>query len=67
MVVFINDEKHEVDQGISVTQLFEALQILSKQGVAVALNEQIVMQKNWQSTILSEKDKLLIISATKGG
>ncbi len=38
-----------------------------KKGIAVALNNRIVPQPFWAETILSNKDSILIITATQGG
>ncbi len=68
MVIYVNDEKRTVEDSLVLSNLFQEIGINSKsKGLAIAINEQIVMQKKWSSTILSENDKVLIISATKGG
>ncbi|MCW3785529.1 sulfur carrier protein ThiS [Plebeiibacterium sediminum] len=68
MVIYVNDEKRTVEENLLLSNLFPEIGINSTiKGVAVAINERIVMQKKWKSTILSENDKILIISATKGG
>jgi len=38
-----------------------------KKGIAVALNNRIIPQSSWPKTILSNKDSILIITATQGG
>lgn len=38
-----------------------------KKGIAVALNNRIIPQSFWPETILSNKDSILIITATQGG
>ncbi len=38
-----------------------------KKGIAVALNNRIIPQSSWPETILSNKDSILIITATQGG
>ncbi|TLX76875.1 sulfur carrier protein ThiS [Labilibacter sediminis] len=67
MVIFINDEEKEVSSGIAVSDLFKELNFPSTKGVALAINNQIILQKNWSSTRLNANDQVLIISATKGG
>jgi len=38
-----------------------------KKGIAVALNNRIIPQSFWAETILTDKDSILIITATQGG
>ena len=42
MKVFINDVEHQVEEGMTVRQLLEALNLIDLRGWAVAINEQIV-------------------------
>lgn len=37
------------------------------QGVAVALNNQVIPKGNWSTTVLQSKDQILLITATQGG
>jgi len=68
MVIFVNDEKKKVLDNLILSDLFNEIGLNSStKGMAIAINEQIVLQSRWESTILSENDKVLIISATKGG
>lgn len=36
-------------------------------GIAVAINNQVIPQHAWATTLLSNNDSILIISATQGG
>jgi sulfur carrier protein len=67
MVIYVNDEKKDLQASTTVADLFNELNLPSLQGIAVAVNQQIVMQTNWASTTLKENDEVLVISATKGG
>ncbi len=68
MVIYVNDEKKKVLDGLILSDLFKEINLNSTfKGLAIAINERIVLQSQWDSTILSENDKVLIISATKGG
>ncbi|WP_282037482.1 sulfur carrier protein ThiS [Saccharicrinis aurantiacus] len=66
MVIFINDEKNNVSDGALLSDVITTLNLQTK-GLAIAVNNAIVQQQNWQSTPLKENDEVLIISATKGG
>ena len=36
-------------------------------GIAIAVNNQIISKSNWKSTLLIENDNVLLIQATQGG
>ncbi len=38
-----------------------------RKGIAVALNHQVIPASAWPNTPLSDKDQILIITATQGG
>lgn len=66
MVIYINDEETTVDENLLVSDLVEHLK-LQTNGLALAVNNAIVQQQKWSFTNLQQNDKVLIISATKGG
>jgi len=67
MRVSVNDEIMDVPPGISVGALLSLLEIQSFAGMALAINNEVVSRNDWETTSLSENDKVLIIRATKGG
>lgn len=67
MTIFINDEKKVIDSGVSLSELLIQIELAEKKGLAIALNESVVPKSKWETTLLSENDKVLIISATRGG
>ncbi|MFA8343053.1 MAG: sulfur carrier protein ThiS [Rhodothermaceae bacterium] len=67
MIIFINDEKQTVESGVDLSQLLHLNDLSEKKGIAVALNGSVVSRSNWNKTELKENDKILIISATRGG
>lgn len=66
MTVYINDEPHEVIAPVVLQEILDQKGFDGK-GTAVAINDTVVSRKDWQSTNLSEDDKILIISAACGG
>jgi len=64
--VYVNNEVKEVPHETSL-ELF--LQILNKKGdgIAIAINSQIITKSDWKSTLLIENDNVLLIQATQGG
>ena len=67
MKVFINDVEHQVEEGMTVRQLLEELNLIDLRGWAVAINEQIVQRDLFADFVLSPKDRILLLQATQGG
>jgi sulfur carrier protein len=67
MIVYINNEKVTLANGASLFSLLDEKKLIQKKGIAVAVNNKVISAANWQKELLSENDKVLIISATKGG
>lgn len=57
----------QVETSISVIQLLQTLDIQIRNGIAIAVNEQIVPKSDWPSMFLSSQDQVIIIQATAGG
>ncbi len=67
MTIFLNGESLQVNEGVSLYGILETAGYHTQKGVAVGVNNQVVSKGSWTQTILNENDKILIISATKGG
>ncbi|MDG3582778.1 MULTISPECIES: sulfur carrier protein ThiS [Galbibacter] len=65
ITVNVNSTKHTFSQGINTQELLEQLQV-SPNGIAVAINNQVVPKAKWQETITNNAN-ILIIKATQGG
>lgn len=66
MTVFINGESQQVDDGITIGQLLENLN-LSQKRLAVEINLDIVPRSGFASYKLKEQDKIEIVQAIGGG
>ncbi len=66
MTINVNHESKTIANTSSLDQLLEHLKI-SKQGIAVAINNQIISKNNWKQTHLNQNDEVTIIQATQGG
>jgi sulfur carrier protein len=68
MKVFVNNQLTDFTENtLSLQKVLESLNISQPQGIAIAVNNQIITKSNWQSTQLKEEDKITIIRATQGG
>jgi len=67
MQISLNDIAKEVGGQTTVQQLLNEFHGDKQNGIAVAVNENVVPKKEWHSHLLNEKDNVLIIKATQGG
>ncbi len=67
MKIFVNDEKKEVKEGLFLSELISSLPNINQNGIALALNNNVINKKKWENTKLKSHDKIIIIRATKGG
>jgi sulfur carrier protein len=68
MTVIVNGEEVQVDGGASVAGVLAGLgHQTARGGIAVAVNGTVVPRSAWESTALSERDRLEVLGATQGG
>ncbi|MCX2745544.1 sulfur carrier protein ThiS [Mangrovivirga sp. M17] len=64
----INSEKHSTsEKELSLDQALKINGFTSRNGVAVALNNQVIPHGQWQCTQVNDGDNILVITATQGG
>ena len=66
MIIYINDKAVEVSQGETLIGLLAMCGIEGK-GIAVAVNNKMVPRALWDSVVLEEESKVMVIRATCGG
>jgi len=64
--ISINGEVKEVEKGLNVTQLIEALNY-KQEGFAVAINTTFVSIKSYKETIINDGDTIDILAPVQGG
>tara|TARA_R110002072_G_scaffold16048_1_gene63449 strand:- start:30966 stop:31184 length:219 start_codon:yes stop_codon:yes gene_type:complete len=64
--VTVNDNKHSFREEETLQSVISKLSI-TENGIAIAINEQIIPKKKWTTTQLNNNDKILVIKATQGG
>lgn len=67
MQIFINDKELTLADGATLAQAAAAAGVQAKQGVAVAVNLEIVPAAEWNKRKLSQGDKITLIKAFYGG
>jgi sulfur carrier protein len=65
--VYVNDEPREVSRAATLLTVMQDLKLDDSKGVAVALNAAVLPKSQWQTQVLSQSDRILIIRATQGG
>ncbi|MDR1679174.1 MAG: sulfur carrier protein ThiS [Prevotellaceae bacterium] len=67
MKIIFNNREVVVATGLVLLELLEAESFTQKKGIAVAINNRVIPRVEWASFSLSENDKILVITATRGG
>lgn len=66
MKISLNNQWVETSGAVSVAQLLTDSGIALR-GIAVAVNKQVVLKANWETTLLQNEDEVVVITATFGG
>ena len=66
MKIKLNDQYHEVEDGPSLASFIESIE-LKPNGIAVAINFEVVPKDKWAETFLSDRLELMLIHAVSGG
>lgn len=66
MEVYLNGNITESSKE-SLYDFLDEQDILDRNGIAVALNEEVIPKSAWQNQKIKNNDKILIITATQGG
>lgn len=66
MKVVVNGTPDELPDGSTVAQIV-ATRSKTDQGVAVAVNDQVVTRSSWSDVTLADGDRVEILTAVQGG
>ena len=66
ITIHMNQKRLEVNSNTTIHQFLQQIDS-SLNGVAVAINEQVVSKNNWQTQELEDQDQVLVIQAAQGG
>lgn len=62
----VNDTKKEFSRTLSLQDLVSTLKVKTN-GIAIAVNSNVVKKEEWTSRMLQNNDNILIIKSTQGG
>ena len=65
--VVINSKIFEFPDGGVLADVLPLLQIAQADGIAIAVNEEVVSSREWAGYVLREGDRVFVIRATQGG
>jgi sulfur carrier protein len=66
MKIKLNDKTYEAPDGTTLGQFVESLGV-PLQGVAVAIDYEVVPKSRWHDTVLDDRMELMMIHAVSGG
>ncbi|OAV69450.1 Thiamine biosynthesis protein ThiS [Bacteroidales bacterium Barb4] len=66
MTVKLNDTPHDVPENTSMAAFIAGLR-LEPQGIAVAVNYEVLPKETWADVLLSDNMDILLIQAVSGG
>lgn len=67
MEIIVNQETYAVSDNCSLEHLFDFILQPQTQGIAIAVNQEIISRNDWKVYQLQPGDKITIIKATQGG
>jgi sulfur carrier protein len=66
MTVFVNNMPNNTTAA-NLEELVKQLNVDAQQGVAIAVNNNVISKPDWHQYLLAENDKIIIIKAAAGG
>lgn len=66
ITVQVNQKEHQIATATTVSSLIEKLNVQTN-GIAIAVNNQVVKKTDWSLQQLQQNDAVLIIKSTQGG
>ena len=65
--IFINDKEYKINEYGTVADALDLVTGMSKRGIAVALNNDVLPRSEWNVRKLNDGDRITIIKAFYGG
>ncbi|MBG6235280.1 sulfur carrier protein [Pedobacter sp. CAN_A7] len=67
MEVTVNQQSYSVSENCSLQHMIDHVLVVPVNGIAIAVNQEIIVKSDWPSYVLKAGDQLTIIKATQGG
>ncbi len=65
--ILVNNKAIEIPRNMTLKELMDTKKLNQDKGVAIAINEEIVVKEEWATTLLKNKDNILMFEAIQGG
>jgi sulfur carrier protein len=65
--IYLNDQPHALAGPSTLKAVLGDLGVAYRRGIAAAVNGEVVPRGSWESRMLAEKDRVIVIRATQGG
>lgn len=65
--VLVNGEMKQFQHPLTVLEMLDKLSLPSYEGLAIAVNEEVLSRAQWKEVLLKPLDRVIIIRATAGG
>ncbi len=66
MTINVNNKTQSISENSSVLTMLEQLGVITN-GIAIAINNEIISKEKWNKRQLQNEDQVTIIKATQGG
>ena len=67
MLIIVNGKKLDLKGSPTVLNMLELINVTSISGIAIAVNNSVVIKGEWDNFVLRENDSIVLIRATQGG
>ena len=67
MDIYINNKLQQLPPDARITDALSSINITAQKGMAIAINNNVVPNAEWNSYTLQPEDKMTLIKATQGG
>lgn len=67
MIIYVNNKTEKIDESELLSHFLIRIHLNEKKGIAIAVNNVVIANTNWNNYVLKENDRLTIIQATQGG
>lgn len=66
ITVKVNQQEHQISENLTLQKFVESLKIQTN-GIAIAINHNVVKKTDWDTKCVIHNDDILIIKSTQGG
>jgi len=65
--IYINSKLQKLPSAAKIKDLLDMINVTSHNGIALAVNNNVIPKAEWETYVLTTEDKVTLIKATQGG